>query len=359
LFGRSSTRPAATKAVTFLGIGAIVYAVVTYLGHPPSGPRAVTGVMQLPPPPADGEFERPARAERHSSRAKRPALRPERPTGEAVEIDALPPRAGGIPVSAELEVAPVAASEAEPAEASQSGSESAPPEPSPSDAPSPEAPPEPAPVYEALAAPAPPADDKPTADEPVADKPAAAIQVPDDAPRPEWVDAPAGLTAGSVYSMTVHSGRFTSVPECQRALEREVKRAADQYIDDYLDGGASEVIDIPLSYLSQHVKKAEYAEAVHSDTVGPMHEIHARLEFDNRVRADFHRLRRNSEVAHRLWYTGGGAALVLAFLATLYGYLKLDLRTGGKNTSRLQLAATLVALVVAAGVLLVRYAVPF
>ena len=92
--------------------------------------------------------------------------------------------------------------------------------------------------------------------------------------------------------------------------------------------------------------------------LGPMYEVHARLEFDDQARTDFRRQWRNAEVVNRLWYTGGASALVLALLATLYGYLKLDLRTGGAHKGRLQLAATLVALIAAAGVLLVRWAVP-
>jgi hypothetical protein len=331
------------------------------------------------------------RVERRQARAKRPSLRPERPSREAEKIDArvdiLPPRAGEIPVSAELAPkgapsksgAAPAPAKVEPAQAIAAPAAPSPPaEPSPSDAtaaseaPAPvEAPPEPAPA-EAPAAPEPlpvgveraEATAEKLAEKP-AEKPAteesdAVVHVPSDAPRPAWVDAQPGLAAGSVYAITVHSGRFSSVPECQRALDLEVKRVADQYIDEYLDPGDADVVNIPLSYVNTRVKKAEYAEVVHSEAVGsPMHEIHARLEFDGGVRADFHRLLRNVEVANRLWYAGGGAAMVLALLATLYGYLKLDVRTGGAHSGRLQLAATLVALIVAAGVLLVRFAVPF
>ena len=107
------------------------------------------------------------------------------------------------------------------------------------------------------------------------------------------------------------------------------------------------------------MKKAEYSEVVNSDTVGPMHQIHALLEIDDRARADIDRLWHNAVVTDRLWYTGAGAALVLALLGTFYGYLRLDLRTGGAQKGRLQLAATLVALIVAAGALMARWAVPF
>ena len=56
-------------------------------------------------------------------------------------------------------------------------------------------------------------------------------------------------------------------------------------------------------------------------------------------------------MSDRLWYAGSAAGLVLALLATFYGYLKVDLRTGGAHKGRLRLAATLMALIAVAGAL--------
>jgi hypothetical protein len=50
---------------------------------------------------------------------------------------------------------------------------------------------------------------------------------------------------------------------------------------------------------------------------------------------------------------------VLTLLGTVYGYLKLDLRAGQARRGRLQLAATLLALVVAAGALWLRWTALF
>jgi len=158
--------------------------------------------------------------------------------------------------------------------------------------------------------------------------------------------------------MAVGSGLFVSVPECQRELDAHIKREADHYIYEYLGEGASKLVDIPLPYLKEHVKKAEFSEVV-VKSVGPMHQLHALLEIDDPTRTDFQRRWHEAVVTDRLWYTGSGTALLLALLATFDGYLKLDLRTGGSQKGQLQLAATLVALLVAAGVFLVRWAVPF
>lgn len=437
-FGRGGTRPVALKAVTLLGIGAIVYAVVTFLGQPPRQSRDHARMVRLVTRDIPRLTRHEDRTPERHSRAKRPSLRPMRPTGDEDQTLELPPRAGEIPVSAELarpastsETAPKstpvpAASPAPPAPASKPASAEQPqPTAAPADSQKPvevlnpvataasvaepdaaKGPSAAAPASEASEPPAPPTPpaeaakpaetpkpvdpekpaeaDKsapPNSAEPVGPvgpakpvepanrvepEPAGAessFTVSED-PRPGWVDALPGLSGG-VYSLAVNSGPFVSLPECQRELDQQMKLAADRYIDDYLPGEqASALVDIPLEYLKRRVKKAEYVEIVRSKTLlpldlGPMYQIHARLEFDDEARADFSRQWHNAEVVNRLWYTGGAAALVLALLSTVYGYLKLDLRTGEAHKGRLQLAATLVALIAAAGVLLVRWAVPF
>ncbi len=141
-------------------------------------------------------------------------------------------------------------------------------------------------------------------------------------------ERPGKLVGLRSYRTTVKSGLYVDVPECQRALDEATKHAADQYIEDYLGAGASSLVDIPRSYLRAHVTKAEFAEVKQSSTVGPMHQIHALLEFDDDARADFHERWREAIVSERLWYAGAGAALVLGVLATLYGYLEMGLPAG-------------------------------
>jgi hypothetical protein len=395
LAGRERTRPAAMKAFTLLGVGAIVYSVVSFFGSAPritSARDRVVRVSQVSernpaPPPIEHQAKR-------TSRAKRPASRPERPAREHEEplAETLPPRAGEIPVSAEV-------SESEPkAEAIATSVAAAPAQPKPpvAEAPSsaPPAPPAPpaaeppvgatpagapvaatekpaaAPDATAVATVSPVAPEQVAKDKPAETKPAETLPTTTKAPqppdppalrrsagRPEWVDAPAKLS-NSVYTISISSGLFVSVPECQREINAHMKRAVDHYVDEYRGDHASTLVSLPLAYLNEHVKKAEYSEVVNA-SVGPMHQIHALLEIDDRTRADIDRQWHNAVVTDRLWYTGSGAALVLALLGTFYGYLRLDLRTGGAQKGRLQLAATLVALIVAAGALLARWAVPF
>ena len=167
-----------------------------------------------------------------------------------------------------------------------------------------------------------------------------------------------GTLDGSVYRVAINSGPHVDVPECQRALDEGMKRIVDRYIEDFLGDGAANLVDVPRAYLKEKLKRQEYGEVVES-SVGPMRQLHALVEIDDDARKVFHERWRQAIVTQRLWYVGSAAAVILALLSTFYGYLKLDLETGGAQKGRLQLAATLVALMVAAGALLARWAVPF
>ena len=330
--------PRVLQSAKFLGLGALVFALVTFFAMVPRAERghdffALDHAQALPLARPNCSSAPPStRHARPNAWLRGVAHAPADESGEE-----LPPRAGEIPVAKELVRQPQ------------------PPAPQPVAA-APVEPPAAAPLQPAPAGPAVAAEKKPEA--PAPGTTAATTSASPPVPTPDWFDASPKLVDG-VYSMTVKSGVFTTVPECQRELDLEIKRTGDQYIDDYLGEGSSELVEVPLSYLKKNVRRAEFAEEVESESVGQMHQIRALLQFDDKTRTDFHRMQHNALVTGRLWYIGGGAALVLGLLTTLWGYLKLDLRTGGTQKGRLQLAATLVALVVAASMLLVRWVVPF
>jgi len=336
LFAREKTRPGALKVVTVLGVGALLYSLVTFFGDPPRHVGEDVTVVRIdrePPPPIV------------HGRAKRPTMRPRRHLEPAEVV--LPARTGEINVQAEL-----ARTETKPAEAEATENKPAEAKPAETEVPKTEA------------KPADPAETKPAETPAVEASPvtvaaeASPVVATSGTTRPAWVGVSPALQGG-VYAMSLRSGPFVSVPECQRAIDAELVSSVNHYIDLYRGDGASSLVAMPLSYIRKNLLHGEYAEIIDSESVGPMHQLHARLEFDDRARADIDRLWRNAVVEKRLWYTGGGALLVLALLGTFYGYLKLDMKTGGSHKSHLQLAATLVALIVAAGVLVARQVVHF
>jgi hypothetical protein len=415
LFARGRLGGAVLKTVTLVGLiaaGSILYSNFTSPLHYPvrtvshSTDRVIKDTDDQAAPAALAPPAEPARPRR----AKRPMERSARASTREHGSDELPPRAGEIPVAAELAsgskapVAPAPAAPAPPApvEAPAVAPPADPPAPQPAEAKPAETKPveaqpaasaetkpaEPQPA-EAPAAATPAAETKP-ADAPPAETPAPAPAAPATVPepataaapapqapasqapaatppvavtpqfqaeRPAWVDMH-GTLEGSVYRVAINSGPYVDVPECQRALDESMKRLVDRYIEDFLGDGAASLVDVPRAYLKEKVKRAEYGEVVES-SVGPMRQLHALLEIDDDARKAFHESWRQAIVTQRLWYVGSAAAVVLALLSTFYGYLKLDLETGGAQKGRLQLAATLVALIVAAGALLARWAVPF
>ncbi len=344
LFGRDRQRPFALRAITWLGIGAILFAVANFFVEGPRADRVSRRVVDAHDRRA--EAERASRKSPRPGRAKRPALRPERPllgssTGDSSRGETaslLPPRAGSIPV--EIEIAKAAAKTKAAADDEQQES-----------------------VAQATTAavgaeqaPEPVREQKPTIEDDDS-RPVAKALLPD-GHRNRSDRGPALI--GGVYRITVSSGPWSTVPECQRALDDEVLAATNNYINEYLgDPQAAEMVNVSPAYLRQRVYKAEHAEVIDSPAVGAMHQLHADLEFDARTRADFKQMWRNAVVESRLWYVGGGGVLVLALLATLYGYLKFEMRTDAAHRGKLQLAATLVALIVAAGALLARWTVVF
>ncbi len=69
-----------------------------------------------------------------------------------------------------------------------------------------------------------------------------------------------------------------------------MQQSVDYYINQYLgDDQAAELVGLSLGYIKHNLKHDEFAEIVHSRSVGPMHQLHARLEFDDKARADFQR----------------------------------------------------------------------
>ncbi|REK09882.1 MAG: hypothetical protein DWQ37_17390 [Planctomycetota bacterium] len=433
IFTRGRLKPAATSIMTLLGVGAIVFAVASYVGDPPRSSSPAVERQVAVRGMEEHHIERHVTRGRHDDasrsyfgRAKRPALRPVRPTGEEqLSGDELPPRAGSIPVAHELAKAnssdaapapdPSAATDATPPAAALAAAESendnvgsdaveqevennedAHKDKHEDDGESAEAEHEEdnvsdvfADVFEDLVQGSGQRGQRPGGEHEAAqvaalesneEDEAPTVAVPDDRaatdeataagtidlarPRPDWIDAPSKLN-GSTYLVVVRSGRFGSVPECQHELDEQMKEAVDHYVAQYLgDEQAASLVDVPLSFIKRNLRKDQWAETVETKALeglnlGEMYEMYARLQFDENAQHYFHRQWHDAEVTRRLWYAGGGAALLLALLSTFYGYLQLDMRTGGAHKGRLQLAATLVALIVAAGVLVARRAMPF
>ena len=75
-------------------------------------------------------------------------------------------------------------------------------------------------------------------------------------------------------------------------MKRRTKKATTIYVTELDYNRLNGLIDrtrerngIDREYLNKHIKKDEVSEVVNTATVGPMHQIHALLEFDDAARA--------------------------------------------------------------------------
>lgn len=188
---------------------------------------------------------------------------------------------------------------------------------------------------------------------------------------PNWLeseDIRTGETNG-IDTTAVCSGPFEHLGECRPALDAALEKAVSDYIDEYLgrlygeNFSASSVVYYDAEYIRTKLVGTENVFEERRDfSFGPMYQSHALIKFTPEFREVLDQ--RRSEIDHRWqqFVVGGrlsGMALVfgliLAFLAVVSGYFRLDTATRGFYTARLQfLAAVAILAVIVAGALLAR-----
>jgi hypothetical protein len=186
--------------------------------------------------------------------------------------------------------------------------------------------------------------------------------------RPEWVEA-GESQQGDSKVVVVSSGPQAHLGECRPALDLELERVVGEYVDQYLGQvygnhfRPTQFINYSADYIRQELVDAgkTYDEKIQF-SFGPMYQSHAQVAFTPQFRTVLDQQRAHLDKQwERLVVTGrlSGAALIfgllLAFLAVVSGYFRLDTATRGFYTARLQFLATVAILVViVAGVLLAR-----
>jgi hypothetical protein len=172
---------------------------------------------------------------------------------------------------------------------------------------------------------------------------APAAPLPPAKKRPAWVDEPAHIL-GDTYQMTIVVGPYATPQECDDELPGELHKALNRYIETYVGRpAAAQPVTLPYDFLRDEVVKSKWEEVAPS-SVGPMTRLYVLLQFDRKVKSRIIDECQRSVVAGRLWMAGSGLAVVLWLLAVMYGYLRIDLKTGGAYRGRLRFAAVLAIL---------------
>jgi hypothetical protein len=170
--------------------------------------------------------------------------------------------------------------------------------------------------------------------------------------RPEWVDAEPHRD-GHAFLVPIKVGPFSSLSECEQGLPRAMQEAVDEYATKLLGAEARRSVRLPLDFLQEHVVQGQWEERTFSPALErDMYNLHVLMSFDREANARLLETARQAVVAERLTETAGMLAIVLLLLSIIYGYLKVDLATGGAYRWRLRLVAGAMLLVLATGVLL-------
>ena len=172
---------------------------------------------------------------------------------------------------------------------------------------------------------------------------APAAPLPPAKKRPAWVDEPAHML-GDTYQTTIVVGPYATPQECDDELPGELHKALHRYIETYVGRpAAAQPVTLPDDFLRDEVVKSKWEEVVPS-SVGPMKQLYVLLQFDRKVKSRIMDECQRSVIAGRLWMAGSGLAVILWLLAVMYGYLRIDLKTGGAYRGRLRFAAVLAIL---------------
>jgi len=167
--------------------------------------------------------------------------------------------------------------------------------------------------------------------------------------RPAWIDEKPSTLSDGTFVTKLSVGPYSTVEECQAQLDLELPDQVNRYIERALWRESGDAwVDVPLEYIHAQIAAPDaslptpYVER-RQHTVGTMYTLHVRLKYDRKVQGELRAMARQSLVNSRLRLTGAGAALVLALLGTMFGYLKIDAATRGGYRWRLKTGAALVA----------------
>lgn len=175
--------------------------------------------------------------------------------------------------------------------------------------------------------------------------------------RPTWVEAPP-VREGAVHSTSVCSDPYSTPSQAMHALDEKLKAATSEYIGEYLHSDlAPTLIRYNVSEIKQKLLSPQniYQEKI-TVSIGPMHQVHAKLEFPADFREQLDRRWAELRATYRLAETGLVSGGVLLLLATVFGYFRLDNATRGYYTGRLQfMAAAAILAIVATGAMFSRW----
>jgi hypothetical protein len=179
----------------------------------------------------------------------------------------------------------------------------------------------------------------------------------DYAARPEWVDRE-DRDEGSVHQISVSSGPYIRQREARKELDRQLKLATDETINEFLaNAAAARWLGYDENRIRQTLVPARniYDEKVISPSFGVMYQSHALLEFGPEFHRDIEQAWHQIVARARLAKLALAAVAVLGTLTLLFSYFHADTATRGFYSGRLKFVTAVAILgLIASGILLAR-----
>ena len=170
---------------------------------------------------------------------------------------------------------------------------------------------------------------------------------------PPWV--PIQLNGRDGVRITV--GPHLSSDDCRRFLDDELQKRTTQYVDQQLgSGNTSPFVGFDVEFIHENLIYGGVEDQLVRTSFGPMHQMTAKLCFDEPFIKLLHERWLTARREARLMQTGLGSVAVILVLSTLFAYLRLDTVTDGAFTGRLKLVGgTVILAVMASGAFIARW----
>ncbi len=175
-------------------------------------------------------------------------------------------------------------------------------------------------------------------------------------PIPAWVGQSwHGVGDGAVYERDVELDPYPSRLDAEMKLPEAVQKAIDEFVEiAFADPQVK--VKLPPEELRRLVK--DYYEEWRTISLGNMLTLHARTKIDKntieqayrQARAEFAAIEQRAAADRHVWRFGLNFTGGILFLAACWGYLKIDLATGGNHRRILRTAVLIVILSIAAAV---------
>jgi hypothetical protein len=174
--------------------------------------------------------------------------------------------------------------------------------------------------------------------------------LPNRPPKPDWVGKGWHLANNDTeYECDVEVYPFSNRVTADSKLAEAVQKAIDKLIEDFYDNHR-----VQVKYSPEELSKiiGEKYEEWRTVSMGNVLSLHAKvtikkkdidLKYEN-AQADYENNQRKSLVRSRLWRSGGYFGVAMLLMASVWGYLKIDLAAGGKHRAILRTALVLVIL---------------